>query len=121
MLSETGVTDATGETGERRCISRVSLVTPVTLVSLEKNMHDLHVADKIHKLVLAQAQQNNLSVVKNITIDLGSVVEHGANIAKENLEFNLKMLNKGTVADSAEIIINEVDGNDWNLVSISGD
>ncbi len=84
-------------------------------------MHDLHVADKIHKLVVEQANKNNLKQVKKIVIDLGSVIEHGADISGENLEFNLKMLNKDTLADGAEIIINRVDGYDWKLVSISGD
>ena len=84
-------------------------------------MHDLHVADKIHKLAIEQARSAELKNVKKITIELGSVIEHGADISAENLEFNLKMLNEGTIADQAEIIINKVPGNDWRLISISGD
>jgi Zn finger protein HypA/HybF involved in hydrogenase expression len=84
-------------------------------------MHDLHVANKVSKMVLEEAAQNNLKAVKKIVIDLGSVVEHGANISKENLEFNLSLLNKGTIAENAEIVVNEVAGDDWRLVSIAGD
>ena len=84
-------------------------------------MHDLHVADKVNKMVLEEAAKNNLKVVKKIVIDLGSVVEHGANISKENLIFNLNLLNKGTIAENAEILVNEVTGNDWRLTSIVGD
>ncbi|MBT5503466.1 hypothetical protein HN858_01055 [Candidatus Falkowbacteria bacterium] len=84
-------------------------------------MHDLHVADKIHKLVLEQAKKNNLKQVKKILIDLGSVIEHGADISSENLEFNLQMLSRNTVAEGAKVKINKVDGSSWELISIAGD
>ena len=83
-------------------------------------MHDLHVANKVSKMVLEEAGKNKLKIVKKIVIDLGSIVEHGANISKENLEFNLNLLNKGTIAEKAEVVINEVSGDDWRLVSIAG-
>ena len=84
-------------------------------------MHDLHVADKIQKLVLENAKTNNLSKVTNIEINLGYVEEHGADILPDNLDFNLKMLLKGSVGENATIIINKTDSNTWELVSISGD
>ena len=84
-------------------------------------MHDLHVADKIHKLVLEQAKKNNLKQVKKILIDLGSVIEHGADISSENLEFNLQMLSRNPVAEGAKVKINKVDGSSWELISIAGD
>jgi len=84
-------------------------------------MHDLHVADKIHKLAIEQARAAELKNIKKIVVELGSVIEHGADISAENLEFNLNMLNEGTLADQAEIIINKVSGSDWRLLSISGD
>lgn len=84
-------------------------------------MHDLHAADKIHKLAIEQAGAAELKNIKKIIIELGSVIEHGADISAENLEFNLKMLNEGTLANGAEIIINKVAGHDWRLISISGD
>ena len=84
-------------------------------------MHDLHVADKINKLVIEQSARNNLKTVKKIVIDLGSVIEHGADISAENLQFNLNLLNQGSLAEGADIIINRVPGHDWRLVSISGD
>lgn len=86
-----------------------------------KIMHDLHVADKIHKLVLEQAKKNNLNQVKSILIDLGSVIEHGADISSENLEFNLQMLSRNTIAEGSKVKINKVDGNSWELISIAGD
>ena len=87
----------------------------------EKFMHDLHAADKIHKLVLEYAIQNKLNKVSEIIIELGQVMEHGDAINPENLQFNLDMLNKGSVAEGAKIKIKRVFGDSWKLVSISGD
>jgi len=84
-------------------------------------MHDLHAADKILKLVLEEANKNNLLKVKKIIIELGSIVEHGDEINPENLKFNLTMLAKNTPAKDAEIIIKKVKGTTWKLVEIEGD
>lgn len=86
-----------------------------------EHMHDLHVADKIHKLVLEQADENKLEKVRKIQIKLGSVIEHGDEINDSNLIFNMGMLAKGTKAEGAEIIVKKVPGNDWELISISGE
>jgi len=84
-------------------------------------MHDIHVANKVFQLILEYAKKSNLKVVKRVEIDLGSIIEHGANISAENLEFNLKMLGRGFFPDEIEIKINKVTGSDWKLISISGD
>lgn len=84
-------------------------------------MHDLHVADKIFKLIVLNAVTAKIKQVKKIVIELGSVIEHGADISLENLDFNLRMLGRGLFPKDIEITINKVPGNDWKLVSISGD
>ncbi|KKR07041.1 MAG: hypothetical protein UT32_C0015G0025 [Parcubacteria group bacterium GW2011_GWC2_39_14] len=84
-------------------------------------MHDIHVANKVYKLVLEYAQKTGLKIVKKVEIDLGSITEHGANISAENLEFNLKMLGRDFFPDDVQINISKVTGSDWKLVSISGD
>jgi Zn finger protein HypA/HybF involved in hydrogenase expression len=84
-------------------------------------MHDLHAADQILKLVLEKANDNKLLQVKKITIEIGSVVEHGEEINPENLVFNLKLLAENTPAQGAEISIKKVEGNTWRLVEIEGD
>lgn len=84
-------------------------------------MHDLHVADQIHQLVIRTAKENKLNKVTKIKIELGTVVEHGATIRPENLEFNLNLLNKDTLAADAEIDIDTIGGNIWRLVSIDGE
>jgi len=84
-------------------------------------MHDLHAADLIIKLVLEKARENKLKSVKKIVLELGSIVEHGAEINPENLEFNLKLLASDTIAVKADIEIRLVKGNAWKLVEIEGE
>lgn len=84
-------------------------------------MHDIHEADKICKLVLEKAKENGLKKIQEINLELGSAIEHGADITAENLEYNLQMLNKGTIADGARINIKKIKNNGWKLVSIFGD
>lgn len=86
-------------------------------------MHDLHLADKIHKLVLEKAKENNCQKVSEIVIELGFIKEHGEDISPENLEANLKMLNDKTIAKGAKISITKVNGkeNYWNLKEIVGE
>jgi len=84
-------------------------------------MHDIHVANKIYKLIVENAARARLKVVRIVTIDLGSVEEHGADITAENLDFNLKMLGQDFFPKDIQIKINRVMGSDWKLVSISGD
>jgi len=84
-------------------------------------MHDLHAADLILKLVLEKALENKLKSVKKIVLELGSIVEHGAEINPENLDFNLKLLSANTLAAMAEIEIKTVKGNSWKLVEIEGE
>ncbi|HUT21948.1 MAG TPA: hydrogenase/urease maturation nickel metallochaperone HypA [Candidatus Bipolaricaulota bacterium] len=86
-------------------------------------MHDLHLADKIHKLVLEKAAENNCRKVSEISVELGFIREHGQDISPENLRFNLTMLNEGTLADGAEIKIEKATGkeNYWSLLEIKGE
>ncbi len=83
-------------------------------------MHDLHEANRIIKLVLEKAVENRLKIVKEIDIRLGQIEEHGEIINPENLEFNIKNLAKGTIAETALVNITVIEGDDWELVSIDG-
>ncbi len=84
-------------------------------------MHDLHEADKILKLILEYAGKNKMRKVEKASIELGAVIEHGEEIKAENLEFNIKNLAKGTVADGLEVDIKRGKGEFWKLVSIEGE
>lgn len=83
-------------------------------------MHDLHEANKIIKLVLKKAKENNLRKVTKIDLELGVMIEHGQTIKPENLRFNLELLGKNTPAEGAKIIIKETRGDHWELKEIEG-
>ena len=84
-------------------------------------MHDLHLANKILKLILDYAKQNNLKKVTKAEIVLGIIIEHGSEILPENLKFNIKMLAKGTLAEGLEVIVNKVKNDHWGLEEIDGE
>ena len=84
-------------------------------------MHDLHEANKILKLILDYASKNKLSKVTKAVIELGSIVEHGDEISAENLEFNLRMLAKNTIAEGLNVDIKKGKGNGWVLKEIKGE
>lgn len=84
-------------------------------------MHDLHEADRILKLIITNAQQNKLNKITRAEIDLGIVVEHGAEILPENLEFNIMMLAQDTIAEGLELKINKIKADHWILKNIEGE
>lgn len=83
-------------------------------------MHDLHEADRMIRLVLDHAEKNNLKQVTKIVIGLGNIIEHGLNIDPDNLKFNISMLARATKANGAEIIVEKIDGDTWELKEIEG-
>lgn len=79
-------------------------------------MHDFHLADQIVKLAKEYADKNGLAKVNKIVIELGSIIEHGENITPENLEFNIKLM----LPEVKTVIITNIPGDSWKLVSIEG-
>ena len=84
-------------------------------------MHDVHAANQILKIVLDEAQKNSLKKVNIISVELGSIIEHGEEINPLNLKFNLRLLAKNTPAEQARIEITKTTGPTWKLVSIDGE
>jgi Zn finger protein HypA/HybF involved in hydrogenase expression len=84
-------------------------------------MHDFHLADLIYKAIIEEAKNNNLSKVTKATIELGSIIEHGEEVLPENLDFNIKMLAEGGIADGIELMINRGSGDNWVLKEIDGE
>lgn len=84
-------------------------------------MHDFHLADTIYKTIIDYAKQNSLTKVKKASIELGSIVEHGEEILPANLDFNIKMLAQGGLADGLEIAISRTKGDSWILKDIEGE
>jgi Zn finger protein HypA/HybF involved in hydrogenase expression len=91
------------------------------LRSIDQTMHDLHAADRILKDVLAAAQKNQLKNVKKIVLELGTIIEHGAEILPENLRFNIESLARGTLAAGAIIEIRPGTGSALANKEIEGD
>lgn len=85
-------------------------------------MHDFHAADNILKTALEYANKNKLKKIDKIKIELGKFVEHGQEILADNLEFNIKMLSQGTIAENCEIVIIGKQGeNGYKLIEIEGE
>jgi len=84
-------------------------------------MHDFHLADIIYKTIIDYAAKNNLKKVTKAVIELGSIVEHGEEILAENLEFNIKIMAQGNLAEGLTVEIKKVIGDSWVLKEIEGE
>lgn len=90
-------------------------------------MHDLLAAKEIINEVVENAKKNSLKKISKVIIELGvKEYSHGDHthtetILPENLEFNLKLLAKNTVAENAEFIIKKSDIPDILVREIEGD
>lgn len=83
-------------------------------------MHDFHLANEILKTVLEYAQKNNLKSISKISIELGSIVEHGEEVSPENLQYNFKLLAKGTQTEKSRLFIKKTKRGFWKLKEIEG-
>ncbi len=77
-------------------------------------MHDFHLAEQIVKIAKEYAEKNNLKEIKKISLELGSILEHGENIQPENLKYNINLILPNT-----DIDIKKIKGNIWKLCTIS--
>lgn len=90
-------------------------------------MHDLLAAKEIIDEIVANAKKNNLKKVSKVLIELGAKEyshgghSHSETILPENLEFNLKLVAKNTVAENAEFIIKKSDIPDILVKEIEGE
>jgi Zn finger protein HypA/HybF involved in hydrogenase expression len=87
----------------------------------QKSMHDFHLADLIYKAIIEEAEKNNLKKITKAVIELGSIIEHGEEVLPANLEFNIKMLAEGGIADGIGLVITPSDHKKWVLKEIEGD
>lgn len=90
-------------------------------------MHDLLAAKEIIDTALKTAKEKNLKKITKIVIELGNkeyshgVHEHLETVNPENLEFNLKLVVKNTIAENAEFIIKKTDIEDILVKEIQGE
>lgn len=90
-------------------------------------MHDLLAAKDIIEEVIENAKKNNLKNISKVLIELGNKeYSHGGHthtesIDPENLEFNLKLVAKNTVAENAKFIIKKSNIPDIVVKEIEGE
>jgi Zn finger protein HypA/HybF involved in hydrogenase expression len=90
-------------------------------------MHDLLAAKEIIDEVVENANKNNLKKISKVVIELGQKKyahgdhEHIEDINPENLEFNLKLFAKNTVAENARFVIKKSDIPDILVKEIEGE
>lgn len=90
-------------------------------------MHDLLAAKEIIDEVVENAKKNNLKKISKVLIKLGNKeYSHGDHthiktITPENLEFNLNLAAKNTIAENAEFIIKKTDVPDILVKEIEGE
>jgi len=84
-------------------------------------MHDFHLADSIYKVIMDYAAKNDLKKITKVSIELGSIVEHGEEILPDNLKFNIKMLAEGGPAEGLAVEIVRGSSDNWILKDIEGE
>ena len=83
-------------------------------------MHDLHLSQKIIKLIEKYAAENNLRKITRARIGLGKIIEHGEMISPDNLSVTLRLLAEGTVAAGAKFLISSREDDSFSLDEIEG-
>ncbi|PIS42214.1 MAG: hypothetical protein COT24_04705 [Candidatus Kerfeldbacteria bacterium CG08_land_8_20_14_0_20_40_16] len=84
-------------------------------------MHDLLAAKDILDTALDEAEKKKLNKITRLVIELGKVVDHGEAISRENLEFNLRLVAKGTIAENAQLVIKKISESSVRLREIEGE
>jgi hydrogenase nickel incorporation protein HypA/HybF len=72
-------------------------------------MHELSLCEGILDVLQQQAQQQNFSRVKTVWLEIGKL----SSVEPNALRFGFDVVMKGTLAESAELEIIEVDGQAW--------
>ncbi|MFH1853263.1 MAG: hydrogenase maturation nickel metallochaperone HypA [Candidatus Neomarinimicrobiota bacterium] len=67
-------------------------------------MHEMSIAMNVVEIATSQALQNEARRINSITLDIGSL----AGVMIEALEFCFASVGKGTMAEGAELRINEI-------------
>ena len=88
-------------------------------------MHDFLLAKQIVEKILEIAKERNLSDIKSVTLEIGSIAlahndipEHTEDVSIENLEFGIDNLVKDTILENSKFDIKKVEGNSWKIVEI---
>ena len=66
-------------------------------------MHEAAITDSMVRLVLEQAEKHSAAAVRKVTVVVGSM----NGIVVESMRFYFEELTRGTIAESAELIVRE--------------
>jgi len=84
-------------------------------------MHDFYLAKDLLEKVLKIADKNKLKKINKVSVELGTMEEHGEDITAANLKFNFEMLAKNTHASQAKLEIKKIKKpNFWSLKEVEG-
>jgi Zn finger protein HypA/HybF involved in hydrogenase expression len=78
-------------------------------------MHDLFESKRILEVVLQKAKEAEAKKITHVKIGMGSIVDHGEELAPENIAFNLEKLSAGTLAEGARFEVYKVEGDIWRI------
>lgn len=67
-------------------------------------MHEVSIVENIVKISLKSAKENNLNKITKITVKIGEL----SGVMKESLDFAFACVSQGTIAEGAELKIDEV-------------
>lgn len=84
-------------------------------------MHDLLAAQDILSAALKEAKKKNLKKITKLVVELGKIEKHGEVINKNNLEYNLKLVARGSLAEDAQVVIKRINKPKVQLVVIEGE
>lgn len=69
-------------------------------------MHELSLLESVRDIIEAQAREQPFSQVKQVTLSIGKL----SCVSAEALRFGFDVVMQGSLAEQAELVINELDG-----------
>ncbi len=80
-------------------------------------MHEFGIAEKILNLVLDEAKQHNIQKITTIRVQVGEA----NNLSAESLQFAFGLVSKNTIAQDAQVDMQETKGNAIQVVNFDGE
>jgi hydrogenase nickel incorporation protein HypA/HybF len=68
-------------------------------------VHELYIAESIHKIVVEEAERGGTSRVVSLTLEIGAL----SGVVTDSLEFVFPAVSKGGIAENAKLLIDHVD------------
>lgn len=89
-------------------------------------MHDFLLAKEIISEALKIASEKNISSIKSVDVEIGTITlahggfaEHAEDINLGNLEFGIENLAKNTIFKKTKFNIKKTKGNNWKITNFN--